>query len=134
MTSMLLTDKITPLLLLAAVPLRVAELLGFLDGGRLDLRADDLPHRRDPVRHERPLLAVPLLDPDRAVALVILARHLERVREALHAELLEPLVGEIEVLEAPPDLLGGRRRLGALHAGADGLGRLHIVDYTEFYY
>src|SRR5687768_6152649 len=139
MTSMLLTDRIgrgvplpalTPLFLLGAVALRVAELLAFLDRGRLDLRADDVTHRRDPVGDERPLLAVPLLDADRAVALVVLAADLERVREALHAEFLEALVAEVQVLEAPADLLGRRRRLGALHAGADGLGGVHRVDET----
>src|SRR5687768_11641848 len=117
---MLLTDRIgrgvplpalTPLFLLGAIALRVAELLAFLDGGRLDLRADDVPHRRDPVGHERPLLAIPLLDADRSVALVVLAAHLQRMREALHAELLEPFVAEVQVLEAPADLLGRRRRL-----------------------
>src|SRR5262245_24447091 len=118
MTSMLLTTSsgraapfpaLTPLLFLAAVALRVLELLAFLGSGRLHLRADDLPHRRDPVGDERPLVAVPLLHANRAAALVVLARHLHRVREALHSELLEALVGEIEILEAPADLLRGRR-------------------------
>src|SRR5687767_6141968 len=137
MTSMLLTDRIGPgvplpalmsSLLFAAVPLRVPELLALLDRGRLDLRANDVAHRRDPVGDQGPLLPVPLLDANRSVALVVLAAHLEGVREALHAELLEPLVGEVQILEAPADLLGGRRRLGALHARADGLGGVHRVD------
>src|SRR5207249_8338848 len=87
---MLLTDRIgrdipfpalTSLLLLAAVALRVAALLGLVDGGPLDLRADDVLHGLDPVRDDVPLLAVPLLDQDRAAALVVLARDLDRVRE-----------------------------------------------------
>src|SRR5437870_11381867 len=113
-TSMLLTDRIgrdipfpalTSLLLLAAVALRVAALLGLVDGGPLDLRADDVLHGLDPVRDDVPLLAVPLLDQDRAAALVVLARDLDRVREALHSDLLEALLGLVQVLEAPAHLL-----------------------------
>src|SRR5437870_7183985 len=130
---MLLTDRIgrdipfpalTSLLLLAAVALRVAALLGLVDGGPLDLRADDVLHGLDPVRDDVPLLAVPLLDQDRAAALVVLARDLDRVREALHSDLLEALLGLVQVLEAPAHLLGVRRRaVGALHSGADGTCR-----------
>src|SRR2546430_9491303 len=103
----LLTDRIgrdipfpalTSLLLLAAVALRVAELLGLVDGGRLDLRADDVLHGLDPVRDDVPLLAVPLLDQDRAAALVVLARDLDRVREALHPDLLEALLDRKSVV------------------------------------
>src|SRR5688572_1131304 len=128
MTSMLLTDRITRLLLLAAVPHRVAELLALLDGGRLDLGADDLAHRGDPVRDQLPLLAVPLLHPDAPVALVVLARDLDRVPGERHAELLEPLLREGHVLEAPADLLARGHRLGALHPRADRLGGVHRVD------
>src|SRR5213592_3085875 len=134
---MLLTDRIgrdipfpalTSLLLLAAVALRVAELLGLVDGGRLDLRPHDVLHGLDPVRDDVPLLAVPLLHEDRPAALVVLARDLDRVREALHAKLFEPLVREVEVLEAPADLLAGRHlALRALHRRPDGLGREHRV-------
>src|SRR5206468_5980399 len=132
---MLLTDRIgrdlpfpalTSLLLLAAVALRVAELLGLVDGGRLDLRADDVLHGLDPVRHDVPLLAVPLLDEDRTAALVVLARDLDRMREALHPDLVEALLGEIEILEAPANLLAGRRlALGAFHRRTDGLRGEH---------
>src|SRR5260370_11309610 len=133
---MLLTDSsargssaLTALLLLGAVALRVPELPALLDRRRLDHRADDVPHGRDPVGHDAPLLAVPLLDEDRAVALVVLARDLDRVREALHAELVEPLLGEIQVLEAPADLLAGERLVAVLpHRRADRLGREHGVD------
>src|SRR5437870_2540474 len=54
-----------------------------------------------------PLLAVPLLDLRHAVTLVILAGDLEGADEPLHAELLEPLLGDVQVLEAPADLLPG---------------------------
>src|SRR3989454_10793506 len=47
---------------------------------------------------------------------------------SLHSDLLEALLGQVQVLEAPAHLLGGRRlALGALHRGADGLGREHRV-------
>src|SRR2546430_17587087 len=127
---MLLTDRIgrdipfpalTSLLLLAAVPVRVAQRRGLVGGGRLDLRADDVLHGLDPVRDDVPLLAVPLLDQDRAAALVVLARDLDRVREALHPDLLEALLGQVQVLEAPAHLLGRRcLALGALDRGAAG--------------
>src|SRR6266852_8096420 len=135
MTSMLLTARSgrgvslatgAPLLLLRAVAHRVAELLRFLDGRRLDLRPDDVAHRRDPVGDDGPLLAVPLLDQQGAAALVVLTGDLDRVREALHADLLEPLLGEVEVLEAPAHLLAGERLVAELrHRGAEGLGREH---------
>src|SRR3989442_3790591 len=118
---------LTSLLLLAAVALRVAELLGLVDGGRLDLRADDVLHGLDPVRDDVPLLAVPLLDQDRAVALVVLAPDLYRVLKALHPDLVEALLGQAQVLEAPAHLLGRRGRPAALHRGADGLRREHRV-------
>src|SRR6185503_11322289 len=44
-----------------------------------DHRADHVAHRRDPVGDDLPGLAVPLLDQDRAVALVIGAGDLDRV-------------------------------------------------------
>src|SRR5215470_9072309 len=125
MTSMLLTTSsgraapfppLTPLLLLAAIALRVAELLSLLDGGRFDLRAHDVLHRLHPVRDDVPLLTVPLLHEDGAGALVVLARHVDGMRELRHPQLLEPLVGEVEVLEAPANLLGARHLpLRALH-------------------
>src|SRR5713226_6888172 len=48
--------------LFRAVALRVVELLALLDGGRFDLRADHVAHRREPLRNDLPLLPVPLLD------------------------------------------------------------------------
>src|SRR2546421_11384026 len=120
---------LTPLLLLRAVALRVPELLALLDRRGLDLRADDLTHGRDPVRDEGPLRAVPLLDEDRAVPLVDLAGDLDRVHEALHPELFQAWLGEIEVLEAPADLLAGERLVAVLdHRGANRLGGEHRVD------
>src|SRR5262245_59621753 len=100
MTSTLLTESIAPalsaracapLLLLRAVARGVAELLALLDGGSLDLRPHHVLHHRHPLGHEVPLLAVPLLEHHRPRSLVVLARHLDGMREALHPELLEPL-------------------------------------------
>src|SRR5256712_10054029 len=138
MTSMLLTARsgrgvaspnaLTSLPLRAVAP-RVADLLALITVCRLDLRPDDVAHRREPVRDAVPLLAVPLMDEHGAAPLVILARHLPRLREALHADLVEALVGEVEVLEAPADLFAGERFVAELrHRGADGLGREHRVD------
>src|SRR6266850_1889706 len=110
------------LLLCRAVALRVVELLAFHDRLRLDLRPDHVAHRRDPVGHDLPLLAVPLLDQYGPVALVVLAGDLDRPREVLHAELVEPLRGQVEVLEAPPDLLARQDLVAVLaHGGADRL-------------
>src|SRR2546427_5692923 len=115
-TSMLLTARSgrgvslgtgAPLLLLRAVAHRVAELLPLLDGRHLDLRSDHVAHRRGPVGDGVPLLAVPLLDQDGAVSLVVLPGDLDRVREVLHADLLEPLLGHVESLEPPAHPLAG---------------------------
>src|SRR5438105_15956754 len=105
---------LTSLLLLAAVALRVPELLALFDGGRLDLRAHDVLHGLDQVRADVPLLPVPLLDEDGGAALMILVRRLVRVGEARHPGLLEARLGQVPVLEAPAHLLGrGRLPLGA---------------------
>src|SRR5262245_26706304 len=106
------------LLLLRAVALSVAELLALLDRGRLELGPHHLAHGRDPVGDDVPLLAVPLLDEHGTVALVVLAGHLDRVREALHAELIEPRLREVQVLEAPAHLLAGERLVAVLGHGS----------------
>src|SRR5207245_4545443 len=114
---------------LRAVAHRVAELLRLLDGFRLDLWSDDLAYGRDPVGDDVPLLAVPLLDEHGAIAFMVLAGHLDRMRKALHADLLEPLLGQVEILEAPAHFLAGERLLAELrHRGTDRLGREHRVD------
>src|SRR5262249_29184661 len=115
--------------LLGAVAHGVAELLAFLHSRRLDLRPHHVAHRLDPLRDDRPFLAVPLLNEERAVALVVVARHLDRVREALQAELIESLLRQVEVLEAPSHLLAGGRSVAELgHGRPDGLDREHRVD------
>src|SRR5215475_9839107 len=124
MTSTLLTDSRAPAslliersLLLAAVPHRVLELLAFLHRCRLQLGPDHLAHRLDPVRDDLPLLAVPLLDGGQAVALVVVAAHPERTQEALHPELVQPLLGEVEILEAPAHFLARQGLVAVLGHG-----------------
>src|ERR1700687_1451201 len=131
-----LSSPALALLLFRAVALRVVELLAFLDGGRLDLRTDHVAHRLEPVGHHLPLLPVPLLDQHGAVALVVLAGGLDRPREALHAELVEPLLRQVEVLEPPPDLLAREHLVAVLaHRGADrlhgkhGIGDAAIIEW-----
>src|ERR671918_2082768 len=82
-------------LLLGAVARGVAELLAFLHRRRLQLGPHHVAHGLDPVGDDAPLLAVPLLDHDRPVALVVLARDLHGAREALHPQLLEPLLRHV---------------------------------------
>src|SRR5574342_880422 len=100
---------LTSSLLLGAIPHGVAELLALLDGGGLELGAHHVAHGLDPVGDDDPLLAVPLLDQRLTVALVVRAGHPERPRQPLHAELLEALFGEVQVLHAPADLLPSER-------------------------
>src|SRR4026207_746279 len=74
-----LTTTATRLVLLGAVAHGVAELLAFLDRRGLQLRPHHLAHRLHPLRDDVPLLAVPLLDEHRAVALVVPPRVRPRV-------------------------------------------------------
>src|SRR2546428_5860686 len=96
-----------PLLLLRAVAHRVVELLGLVDGRRLELRPHDVANRLAPVGDDIPLFAVPLLDAREAVALWALAGHAERAHHAPHASLLEALVGAVALFAAPAHLLAG---------------------------
>src|SRR5438067_3853704 len=86
---------LTALLFLRAVALGVAELLAFLDGGRLDLGANDVLHGRDPVGDEVPLLAVPLRNKPGTAASRVLAGRPYRIREALPPKPVEALFGPI---------------------------------------
>src|SRR5688500_6391574 len=129
MTSMLLTPRSTRLLLFRAVAFLVRELAAFLHRRFLDLGAEDVAHRFDPVGDEAPLLTVPLLDDRHRVAFVVLASHLDRPHHPLHAQLLDALFGEVQVLESPPYLLAGERLVPELaHRGPDRLRIQHRVD------
>src|SRR5690606_10030307 len=60
---------------------------------------------RDPVADGLPLVAFPLDDQDLAVTLVVVAAELDRLDEALQAQLDQAVLGQVEVLEAPAGLL-----------------------------
>src|SRR5581483_5083699 len=112
------------LALLRAVARRDAFLFRVLRRGLLDHGTHDVAVRRDPAGHGVPLLAVPLQEAHRAAALVVGARHLERLHEVGGAQLLQALLVDVEVLEAPADLLAGHRLALAVPRlrRADGLG------------
>src|SRR5262249_31096286 len=114
---------------LGAVALRVLELRAFLDRRLFQLRPDYFAHGLDPVGDDVPLLAVPLLDGRHAAdAFMVVAGDLDRGQEPLHAELLEPLIGHVQVLVAPANLLTGRGLVPELgHRRADGLDVEHRV-------
>src|SRR5690606_22468668 len=82
-----------------------------------------------PVGNHAPRLAVPLMNARKAGAFVVLAGELEWTDHAFEAELLDPLLRDIEVLKAPPDLLTRERLLAELRLSrADGLHADHRVD------
>src|SRR5690349_13013167 len=109
----------------SAVARRDALFLRVLRGVRLDLGAHQLAIGLHPVGDHLPLGAVPLLELDQARALVVHARDLERRHEARGAELLQALLVEVQVLDAPAHLLAGDRlALAVLRLRqADGLDR-----------
>src|SRR5215472_8977825 len=106
MTSMLLTARSGALStarshLLRAVARGDALLLGV---GERRLRVHFGQHRAvrlDPVGNEMPVLAVPLLDADAAVAFVVRAREPDRHNQPRGAELRDALRRDVEVLVAP---------------------------------
>ena len=87
-----------------------------------DHRLTSLLVRLDPVGDEVPLLAVPLLDARPAEPSWSAQDTLIGAHQAVEAELLEPLVVEVQVLEAPAHLLAGHRLVAELALrGADRL-------------
>src|SRR5216117_3709998 len=111
MTSILLTADTCSRrsFLLRAVARRDALFLGVLRGGGLDHRPHDRLVGGDPVGDHLPLLAVPLQELDRPAPLMVHARHLERLHQSGGAELLQALVVDVQVLDAPAYLLAGHR-------------------------
>src|SRR5687768_7087835 len=110
------------LLLLGAVARRDALFFRVLRSGGLDHGAHDRLVGLDPVGDHVPLASVPLQELDRAAALVVHAGNLERLHQPDRAELLQAFVVDIQVLDAPADLLAGHR-LALAEArlrGADG--------------
>src|SRR5262245_18187861 len=92
-------------LLHRAVAHSVPELPAVLGCDRLELGADDVAHDRDPTGDRGPAAAIPLLEHDGPGALVVFAGDRDRMDEAPHAELVDPLLGEAQVLEPPAHLL-----------------------------
>src|SRR6266542_7153562 len=133
MTSLLLTERkgppspdIVSWLFLGAIARRDAFLLGVGGRGFFDHRAHDRLIRFDPVGDDVPLLAVPLLELDRAASLVIHAGDLDRLQESDGAELLQALLIDVQVLQTPAHLLAGQRFLAELRLG--GADRLRVQD------
>src|SRR5919197_147450 len=83
--------------------------LRVLRGIRLHLGTHELAVRLHPVRDDLPLRAIPLLELHQARAFMVQARYLERRHEADGAELLQALVVDVEMLDAPAHLLAGDR-------------------------
>src|SRR3954453_8629954 len=114
-------------------------LLGILLGVLDEKRAHHVLHRIGPVRALRPLRPVPLGDEELVVAVVVLACHLDGRGEALHAELLQPRLGDVERLEPGPHVLAGddlpaadalrvADRLGDEHRVVDAAIVEHLAD------
>src|SRR5262249_40407553 len=117
-------------LLLGAIAHRVPELPAVLGRDCLELRADYVAHDWDPTRDRSPAAAIPLLEHDGPGALVVLAGHLDRMDEAPHAKLVEPLLGEAQVLEPPAHLLASDGLVSILrHGDADRLDVVHGADH-----
>src|SRR5437667_7915164 len=120
MTSLLLTERRGPfgppgsLLLLGAVTRRDSLLLRIRRRRFFDHRADDRLVRLDPVGDQLPLLAVPLLELDRSAAFMVHAGNLDRLQEVEGAELLQAFLVQVQVLQAPSDLLARQRLLAEL--------------------
>src|SRR6478672_2057177 len=97
------------LFVLGAVAGSDALLLRVLRGVRLDHGTHQLAVGLHPVGQHLPLRAVPLLELHQAGAFVVVARDLDGRHQAGRAELLETLVVDVEVLDAPAHLLAGDR-------------------------
>src|SRR5215472_9057953 len=89
------------LFLLGAVARRDALLLGVGERRLLVHFGQHAAVRLDPVGDEVPMLAVPLLDADLAIAFVIGAGQLDRHHQPVGAELGYALRRDVEVLVAP---------------------------------
>src|SRR5262249_30537823 len=133
MTSMLLTERrglTAPASSLLAAVTRSDSLLLRVGGrGLLDQRADHGLVRWDPVGDQLPLLPVPLLELHRAAPLVVHAGGLERLEEVVRAQVPDPFLVEVQILQSPADFLPGQRPLSELGLrGADRLGVQDPVD------
>src|SRR5437016_5482713 len=95
----------------------------------LDHRTHELAVRLDPVGDRVPLVAVPLQEFHRTAALMIHARHLERLHESGCTQLLQARLADLQILDAPAHLLAGQRLLAELLLGlANRFNRDDAVD------
>src|SRR3954453_627535 len=98
-------------------------------GRLLDHRTQQLLIRGQPVADKGPLLAVPLLNPHLGSALMVEAGQLERRDQTFEANLLDPLLIKIQILEAPTDLFAGQGLFAELSLrGPDPLDDKRPVD------
>src|SRR5512146_88512 len=122
--------------LLGAIALRQLLLLRVLRRRRADHRIEDLEVGLvATVGHDVPLLAVPGLDLRGVSTFMVLARGLDRLHEARHAELLDRVGRNVQMLEAPAHLLAGERLLAEfllrLAHGLDAEHRGHHPAVVE---
>src|ERR1700734_1082795 len=73
--------------------------IGF--GGLLDDRTQQRPIGSDPVGHDLPLRAVPLLEGHAAVALMVVPCDIDRMEQVLGAELGDTALIEAQMFESP---------------------------------
>src|SRR5678815_116913 len=100
------TVSTTPLHLLRAIAWRDLLFRRVLRRALLDHLPDECAIARHERRHRLEFLAVPLLEPHHAGALVIETTRLHRREQTRCAELLQPRFGQIEMLEAVAHLIG----------------------------
>src|SRR5271165_5633725 len=87
--------------------------------------------RRQPVRDEAPLLAVPLLDPHPGATLMVGAGQLHWRDKTFESQLLDALVVEIQVFQSPAHLLASERLVAELTLrGANCLDDDRGVDHA----
>src|ERR1700704_2844973 len=102
-----LTNPRTLQTVFRAVARRDALFLRVLRRVLFDLGAHQLAVGLHPVGDHFPLRAVPLLEFDEARAFMVQAGDLERRHEAARAQLLQALLVDVQMLDAPAHLLAG---------------------------
>src|SRR5690606_35022128 len=113
-----------------AVTRRDALLLGVRIRDAPDHRPQDLHVRLVDLGIHVPGLAVPGHDLRTVDAHVVHAARGDRVHEALEAELLDPRLVDVQVLEAPADLLARHRLVAvAAHRLPDRFDRERVADH-----
>src|SRR4029453_9523140 len=114
----------------SALPRRDVLFLGVLGRRFLHHGSHDAAVGLDPVGNRDPLRAVPLQEFDGAAAFVIRAGAPDRGHEPEGADLLQPLLVDVQILEAPLHLFAGDRLALAklLLGSADALDPEDALD------